>query len=747
MRAGRDEPLPRPEVWAGIECTVNRVGDDYLDQLILNGHDAREADLDLLAWLGVKAVRYPVLWERTAPDGPQSADWSWADRRLGRLRELGIRPVVGLLHHGSGPRQTSLVHPSFPEQLAAYAGAVAERFPWVEDYTPVNEPLTTARFSGLYGHWYPHGTGHAPFVRSLLNQVRGVVLSMRAVRRVNPSARLVQTDDLGKTYSTPRLSYQAEHENERRWLSFDLLAGRVTRDHPLREYLLVAGATEAELEWLAENSCPPDIVGINSYLTSERFIDERTARYPPHTRGGNERDSYADVEAVRVLAEGIAGPGPLLREAWERYGLPLAVTETHLGCTREEQLRWFSEVWGAARELRAGGVDVRAVTAWAMLGSFDWDSLVTRRAGNYEPGLFDVRSRRGPRPTALARQVRELAFGRDFAHPVLSSPGWWRRLDRLCYPALGRASRRASRRASGRAAPILITGATGTLGTAFARLCAVRALPYQLLTRAELDIAEAASVEAALEEARPWAVVNAAGYVRVDEAEREPELCLRENRDGPRLLAEACARRGVRLLTFSSDLVFDGEGRAGPYVESDPVAPRNVYGRSKAEAERLVIEAMPGALVVRTSAFFGPWDEYNFATVALRALGRGEQFAAAADSTVSPTYLPDLVHACLDLLIDDECGIWHLANEGAVTWAEFARMAAAAAGLDPGGVEPVATSSLGLAARRPTYSVLGSERARLLRPLEAALACYAQERGEKPSAEACAVPRRRMKFE
>ena len=112
------EPL---EVWAGVECTVNRVGDEYFDQLERSGHATRLEDLDRFAELGVRALRYPVLWERTAPNGLESADWSWADERLGRLRELGIHPIVGLVHHGSGPRHTSLIDPSFPEKLAEFA--------------------------------------------------------------------------------------------------------------------------------------------------------------------------------------------------------------------------------------------------------------------------------------------------------------------------------------------------------------------------------------------------------------------------------------------------------------------------------------------------------------------------------------------------------------------------------------------------------------------------------------------------
>src|SRR4028119_656234 len=243
------------EVWAGVECTVNRVGDEYFDQLERNGHATRLEDLDRFAELGVRAIRYPVLWERTAPDGLESADWSWADERLERLRSLGILPIVGLVHHGSGPRDTSLIDPAFPEKLAVYARAVAERYPWLTHYTPINEPLTTARFSGMYGHWYPHGRDDLTFARALLTQCRGVVLAMQAIREVNPNAQLVQTEDLGKTHSTPLLAYQAELENERRWMSFDLLCGRLNRSSLMWNYLRDFGVDEAELDGFVENPC------------------------------------------------------------------------------------------------------------------------------------------------------------------------------------------------------------------------------------------------------------------------------------------------------------------------------------------------------------------------------------------------------------------------------------------------------------------------------------------------------------
>jgi dTDP-4-dehydrorhamnose reductase len=713
------------EMWGGVECTVNRVGDRYFDQLERNGHCSRLDDLDLFEDLGFHAIRYPLLWERIAPDGLASADWAWADARMERLRRGPMRPIVGLVHHGSGPRHTSLLDDSFATGLAAFAGAVAARYPWVTDFTPVNEPLTTARFSGLYGLWYPHHREFGSFVRALLVQCRGVALAMRAVRAVNPSARLVQTEDFGRTYATAALHDQATYENERRWLSLDLLCGRMTPAHPWWTRLLEAGAGEAELEWFLDQP-PPDLVGINYYLTSDRLLDERVGLYPAVCVGGNGRQSYADVEAVRGWAGGILGHAEVLRQVEGRYGIPVALTEVQAGATREQQLRWLHEAWTAATEVRAEGVDVRAVTAWSLVGTWDWHAQVTRDDGLYETGVFDIRGGR-PRPTAVARMAADLARAGRHDHPVLSDPGWWRTAERFVYPPVGEERGVRSRPAlPSDGAPILIAGGAGTLGRALARACRARGLAHRLLGRRELDVADSASVAAALERHRPWAIVNAAGYVRVDEAETDRDRCHRENAVGPAVLADACAGRRVRLLTFSSDLVFDGAARA-PYVESARPCPLGVYGESKARAESAVARRLPEALVIRTSAFFSPWDRHHFLAAALAALGEGEGFDAADDVVVSPTYVPDLADASLDLLIDAERGVWHLANRGAISWADFARRAAELTGRDPSLIRGRPVAALGLSAPRPAYSVLGSERAGILPTLDDALSRWARE--------------------
>ncbi|URD60520.1 sugar nucleotide-binding protein [Sphingomonas sp. KRR8] len=693
------------ELWGGVECTVVRIGDEYRDQLVETGHAYRMADLDEIARLGIRTVRYPIVWERVVGDHPDKLDFSWHDERLRRLRDLGVKVIGGLVHHGSGPRFTSLLDPDFPAKLGHYAAKVAERYPWIDRWTPVNEPLTTARFSCLYGHWYPHTKDWGAFMRALVLECAGSLLAMRAIRAVNPGALHVTTEDMGKTFATPALQHQANHENERRWLSMDLLAGRVGASHPFRE-TLERHADRKLLDLLATGEAAPDIIGINHYLTSERYLDERVDLYPNVEPGTNGRDTYVDLEAVRMphLAEEV-GPAARLREVWERYGIPLAITEVHHGCTREEQVRWLQQVWQAAEQVRSEGADVRAVTIWSLFGNVDWRSLITRREGIYDVGAFDTRGGK-PRPTMVARAAASLATGGKVEHPIIHGKGWWQRPERFYIGAS------ACEPAAFGHHPVLITGATGTLGQAFGRICTHRGLQHVVTDRATLDVTDAASIDEALDRLRPWAVINTAGFVRVPEAEHQPDDCFRINTTGPELLAAACHKRGIPFVTFSSDLVFDGQ-KGEAYLEPDPTSPACVYGRSKADAEQRVMTIDPRALIIRTSAFFGPWDRYNFLHDTLGRLHRGEEVLASDNSMVSPTYVPDLVHATLDLLLDGEQGIWHLANEGSVSWHGLARDIAGRAGMSPRKI----VDSAGPRAD----NTLATSRGQLLRPLESAL--------------------------
>ena len=168
-------------------------------------------------------------------------------------------------------------------------------------------------------------------------------------------------------------------------------------------------------------------MGLNHYLSSDRFLDQRYWLHRPSSRGGNAQATYADIEANRAaLPDRELGMGARIREIWERYQLPIAITEVHNGCTREEQLRWLMDAMKAASEARATGVDLRALTIWAMAGLVDWDSLLTRRDGHYESGVIEVHHGL-VRRTAMAGAVRCLVETGTYDHPTLDAPGWWRR--------------------------------------------------------------------------------------------------------------------------------------------------------------------------------------------------------------------------------------------------------------------------------------------------------------------------------
>jgi len=298
---------------------------------------------------------------------------------------------------------------------------------------------------------------------------------------------------------------------------------------------------------------------------------------------------------------------------------------------------------------------------------------------------------------------------------VLDLPGWWRR------PGRTHSRRRFETlpKSSANARPILITGATGTLGQAFGRLCAHRGLAHVLTDRRDLDICDKASIAAAFDRHKPWAVINTAGFIRRWEGAEKVDECFAANVTGPELLARACKLHGVPLVTFSSDLVFDGKlGRS--YVEPDLPAPACEYGRSKAEAEARLIAIDSDALIVRTSAFFGPWDRYNFVFDMIERLKRGEDLVVSEKTLVSPTYVPDLVHATLDLLLDEEKGIWHLTNQGAVSWHNLALEIADMAKI---GHERIRAAE----DEENVDTSLTSKRGLLLRPLPQALSDFAAQ--------------------
>ena len=419
------------ELWGGIECTINRVHHQFFDQHEWSGHRSHlREDLDLIQSLGINTLRTALHWEHFEASG---RNWDFFDQTLSEMRLSNLTPIVGLVHHGSGPVGTDLLDPEFPTGLAAYASQVAQRYPWITRYTPVNEPHTTSRFSCLYGHWYPHHRSIASYLRALLHEVKATVLAMRAIRQVQPAAELIYTEDGGNIFGTNQLeSFRAERE-ARRWLGTDLLCGRVTASHPLHSFLLRHGIAADEVAWFQEHQCPPSVIGFNYYPTSDRFLDHRVELYPDGFRGGdNGSEPLVDIEAIRVYEAGIPGVGAVLREAWDRYGIPVAITEAHLGGNCDDQIRWLTEVWNDAAKARDSGVNVVAVTVWALLGSYNWSTLCTRDVQIYEPG--PIRIENGQRhQTALSDFVKLLAKGETEDNPADVAPAWWHRPDRITY--------------------------------------------------------------------------------------------------------------------------------------------------------------------------------------------------------------------------------------------------------------------------------------------------------------------------
>jgi len=409
----------KPEIWGGMECTINRVSDQYFDQFERTGQYEKMDDLHKVCQLGFSRLRFPILWERHH-NNPLA--WEHTSRQLKLLENYGVIPIAGLLHHGSGPAFTNLADPEFPELFAAYAKQVAIAYPSIKYYTPVNEPLTTARFSGLYGFWYPHATEEKTFATIFLHQLKAIVLSMQSIREINPDAQLIQTEDLCKIHSTVSLQYQADFENERRWWTYDFLTSKVTEKHAAWNYFRSLGIEENNLTFFIDNTCVPAIAGFNYYVTSERYLDDKVQYYPPEMHGGNGLADYVDTEAVR--SGHAAGLKVLLSEAWDRFHLPMAVTECHLSCTREQQLRWFHQQWKTVKALNEDSIPVIAITIWSLIGAYDWDSLVTKKNNVYDPGAFKIDDGRSI-PTALAYMIRVLNNDMDDTHPVMDGHGWW----------------------------------------------------------------------------------------------------------------------------------------------------------------------------------------------------------------------------------------------------------------------------------------------------------------------------------
>lgn len=251
----------------------------------------------------------------------------------------------------------------------------------------------------------------------------------------------------------------------------------------------------------------------------------------------------------------------------------------------------------------------------------------------------------------------------------------------------------------------LITGAAGMLGRDLQ--LALHGRDVTALGRADLDITDPDAVDAAV--AGHDVVINSAAYTKVDDAETHEADAAAVNATGPKLLAEAAVRHGAKLVTISTDYVFDGNGTA-PYAEDAPTDPLNAYGRTKAEGEAHVRRIAPdSSYIVRTAWIYGAYGP-NFAATMLRLAASHDTVKVVTDQIGQPTWTGDLAARIVELVdADAPAGIYHGTNSGQGSWYDFTKAIFAENGLDPERVLPTDSASFVRPAPRPAYSVLGHD--------------------------------------
>ncbi len=250
---------------------------------------------------------------------------------------------------------------------------------------------------------------------------------------------------------------------------------------------------------------------------------------------------------------------------------------------------------------------------------------------------------------------------------------------------------------------IVVTGGDGQLGQELVRLSSDECVIVGL-NRSQLDITKKEQCMHMITRLKPDAIIHAAAYTAVDRAESDPDGAWLVNAIGTSHVAAAAEAVKASLCYISTDYVFDGEGTI-PYRETDIANPRNVYGKTKLEGERLASSICTQTLVVRTSWVFGNGGN-NFVGTMLRLARERSNLKVVNDQTGSPTYTYDLAKLLIELVKTNHYGVYHATNGGHCTWYEFAKAIFEEAGIERVNVVPCTTDEFPRPARRPKYSVL-----------------------------------------
>jgi beta-glucosidase/6-phospho-beta-glucosidase/beta-galactosidase len=404
---------------AGIEDTFitapsARTG-RTLDEYELTEHYSRQRqDIELFASLGLRSVRYGIPWHRINP-APGVWDYRWADEPLEQLLDLGIAPVVDLVHYGLPAWiQGAFLHPDYPELVAEFAARIAERFKGrIHTYTPLNEPRITAWYCGRLGWWPPFRRSWPGFVAVMLAVCRGIQKTVARLREVDPEIVCVHVDatDLFRSNSAV-LQAEAARRQDIVFLALDLVIGRVREGHALYEWLLRHDADETALDDFAADAVALDVLGLNLYpMFSDKELVDARGRLRIRMR-------YAAGDIVSRLTE----------LYWERYRAPLLISETAADGPVRRRTAWLAESIRAVAQTRARGIPLVGYTWWPLFALVTWGY----REGRKDPaaylrqmGLWDlVRDDTGLArvATPLVERYRELVAGGSSSVGPLGPP-------------------------------------------------------------------------------------------------------------------------------------------------------------------------------------------------------------------------------------------------------------------------------------------------------------------------------------
>jgi beta-glucosidase/6-phospho-beta-glucosidase/beta-galactosidase len=373
----------------GIENSAPTVaGEGRRDQLAECGHyDRWNEDFALVRELGCTVLRYGPPLHGTLR-GAGRHDWAFADETFAALRRNGTTPVVDLCHFGVPDWIGDFQNPDFPALFAAYARAFAERFPWVQLYTPVNEMFITAVFSAKYGWWNEQRRDDRSYVTAIRNVVMANVQAMRAILEVRPDALFIQSESTEHFHpECPDAMPHAEHRNAERFLTLDLNYGRRVCS-AMYEYLFDHGLSRADYRFFlrGQELMPHCVMGNDWYATNEHII----------AADGNSR-----------WAGEVFGYDTVTRDYHARYRLPVMHTETNMdeGPVGDEAERWLWKQWSGIMRLRQDGVPIVGFTWFSLTDQVDWDTALRERNGRVNPrGLYDL----DRRPRAVGRAYRRL---------------------------------------------------------------------------------------------------------------------------------------------------------------------------------------------------------------------------------------------------------------------------------------------------------------------------------------------------